>query len=127
MMPMLSRRQFAMALAALAQAPSRSRTTPPVGQPRREAAMAMLARIGRPAGSAFITLPAGIRERLWERVQRAAKPARKANPNELVKPGTVGRVRYLRGESPLDMRRCEIGEKSKRRASEGSDRPIAPA
>jgi len=43
-MPMLTRRQFAMALAALAQAPSRTRTAPPVGQPRREAAMAVVAR-----------------------------------------------------------------------------------
>ena len=45
---------------------------------RGKPAMALLARNGRPAGSAFITLPAGIRERLWERVQQPTKPARKA-------------------------------------------------
>ena len=72
-----------------------------VRRERGKPAMALLARNGRPAGSAFITLPAGIRERLWERVQLPAKPARKANPIELVKPGIVGRVRYLKGEAPL--------------------------
>ena len=65
---------------------------------RGKPAMALLARNGRPASSAFITLPAGIRERLWERVQLPAKPARKI---ELVKPGIVGWVRYLKGEAPL--------------------------
>jgi bifunctional non-homologous end joining protein LigD len=68
---------------------------------RGKPAMALLARNGRPAGSAFITLPAGIRERLWERIQSPAKPSRKANTIEPVKPGIVGRVRYLRGEAPL--------------------------
>ena len=71
-----------------------------VRRERGKPAMAILARNGRPAGSPF-TLPAGIRERLWERVQLPAKPARKANPIELVKPGIVGRVRYLKGEAPL--------------------------
>ena len=47
-----------------------------VRRERGKPAMAMLARDGRPAGSAFITLPAGIRERLWERVE-AMPPARR--------------------------------------------------
>ncbi len=72
-----------------------------VRRERGKPAMALLARNGRPAGSAFITLPTGLRERLWERVQQPAKPAPKANSIELVKPGIVGRVRYLKGEAPL--------------------------
>ena len=50
-----------------------------VRRERGKPAMAPLARNGRPGGSAFITLPAGIRERLWERVlaciQKAARKA----------------------------------------------------
>ena len=68
---------------------------------RGKPAMALLARNGRPAGSAFITLPAGIRERLWERVVTdSARPARKADVVERVRPGIVGRARFLRGEEP---------------------------
>ena len=40
-----------------------------VRRERGKPVMAMLAREGQHAGSAFITLPAGIRERLWERVE----------------------------------------------------------
>jgi bifunctional non-homologous end joining protein LigD len=72
-----------------------------VRRERGKPAMAMLARNGRPAGSASITLPAGIRERLWERVQQPVKPALRADSVEQVRPGIVGRVRYLRGEEPL--------------------------
>jgi bifunctional non-homologous end joining protein LigD len=73
-----------------------------VRRERGKPAMALLARNGRPAGSAFITLPAGIRERLWERVvTHSARPARKADAGERVRPGIVGRVRFLRGEEPL--------------------------
>ncbi len=66
-------------------------------------ALALLARNGEPAGSAFITLPAGIRERLRKRVQEAAKPSRrKAEAGiEWMQPGIKGRVRYLKGEGAL--------------------------
>ena len=68
-------------------------------------AMALMARNGRYAGGAFITLPAGIRERLWQRIEEKTGPApKKLKPAEAahwVKPGIVGRVRYLQGEDTL--------------------------
>lgn len=55
-----------------------------------------------------MTLPKGLRERLWERVQeaRASKPAQRvpsafADDVEWVKPGITGRVKFLRGEHTL--------------------------
>ena len=68
-------------------------------------AIAVMARNGRYAGGAFITLPSGIRERLWQRIEEKAGPAPKrlktAEAAKWVKPGIVERVRYLRGEDPL--------------------------
>ncbi len=50
-------------------------------------------------------LPAGIRERLWRRVEaKAGPPPKKLKPADAaqwVKPGIVGRVRYLKGEETL--------------------------
>ena len=40
-------------------------------------AMAIMARDGKYAGATFITLPAGIRERLWRRVEEKAGPLRR--------------------------------------------------
>ncbi|WP_149805213.1 RNA ligase family protein [Mesorhizobium sp. NFR06] len=69
---------------------------------------ALMARNGRYAGTAAVTLPQGLRERLWQRVQeaKAAKPARRvpsafADDVEWVKPGITGRVKFLRGEHTL--------------------------
>ena len=45
-----------------------------VRRERGKPAMALMARGGRQVGSAFITLPNGIRERLWRRVEERAKP-----------------------------------------------------
>ncbi|TIQ46741.1 RNA ligase family protein [Mesorhizobium sp.] len=71
-------------------------------------AAAIMARDGRYAGAAAITLPKGVRERLWQRVRqgKAAKPARPvpsafADDVEWVRPGITGRVKYLRGEHTL--------------------------
>lgn len=71
-------------------------------------AAAIMARNGRYAGTAAVTLPQGLRERLWQRVQeaRAAKPSRSvpsafADDVEWVKPGITGRVKFLRGEHTL--------------------------
>ncbi|WP_245307647.1 hypothetical protein [Mesorhizobium sp. AA23] len=69
---------------------------------------AIVARGGRYAGTAAVTLPSGLRERLWQRVQegRASKPAQRvpsafADDVEWVKPGITGRVKFLRGEHTL--------------------------
>ncbi|RWE48531.1 MAG: DNA ligase [Mesorhizobium sp.] len=79
---------------------------------RREAGEApagIMARNGRYAGTATLTLPKGVRERLWERVQ-AAKAKRPFRPVptavdepsvQWVKPGLTARVRHLRGEPKL--------------------------
>lgn len=79
---------------------------------RREAGEApagIMARNGRYAGTATLTLPKGVRERLWERVQ-AAKAKRPFRPVptavdepsvQWLKPGLTGRVRHLRGEPKL--------------------------
>ncbi|RWF41839.1 MAG: DNA ligase [Mesorhizobium sp.] len=71
-------------------------------------AAALMARDGRYAGTAAITLPSGLRERLWQRVQasRTAKPSQRvpsafADDVEWVKPGITGRVKFLRGEHIL--------------------------
>ncbi|RWE26755.1 MAG: DNA ligase [Mesorhizobium sp.] len=71
-------------------------------------AAALMARNGRYAGTAAVTLPSGLRERLWQRVKeaRAAKPSQRvpsafADDVEWVKPGITGRVKFLRGEHAL--------------------------
>lgn len=67
--------------------------------------MVLMADQGRYLGGAFVTLPRGIRERLWARVQaRADAPAPKgikADKAEWVKQGLRGRVKFLRGEEKL--------------------------
>ena len=64
-----------------------------------------MARDGNYVGAVVITLPAGIRERLWGRVEAKAGPApsrlRPAEGAQWVKPGIVGRVRFLKGEQEL--------------------------
>ncbi len=75
-----------------------------VRRERGKPAMALLAKAGRPVGSAFITLPSGIRERLWQRVKQAAKPAPASKAHidtQWLKPGLVARVRFLKGEETL--------------------------
>ena len=75
-----------------------------VRRERGKPGMAMLAREGRPAGSALITLPEGIRGRLWERVKTMrgqAPKGIKVRDAQWLKPGLVGRVRYLKGEKNL--------------------------
>ena len=68
-------------------------------------AMVLMADQGRYMGGAFVTLPRGIRERLWARVQAkaGAKPPTglKAEKAEWVKPGLRGRVKFLKGEETL--------------------------
>ena len=53
----------------------------------------------------LITLPNGIRERLWRRVKERCKSkhklALKPSDTQWVQPSIVGRVRYLKGELPL--------------------------
>jgi DNA ligase D-like protein (predicted ligase) len=60
---------------------------------------------GNYVGSAAVTFPKLIRERLWERVQAkaGAKPPKGLSKEnaEWVKPGLVGRVRFLKGEEML--------------------------
>jgi DNA ligase D-like protein (predicted ligase) len=71
--------------------------------------VALMAKDGRYAGGAAVTLPKGVRERLWKRVEqaRAEKPrngvptAARSPEVEWVKPGITGRVRFLRGEHKL--------------------------
>ncbi len=71
------------------------------GQP----ATVLMADQGRYVGSAFVTFPRAIRERLWARVQEkaggAAPAGLKAEKAEWVKPGLRGRVKFLRGEEKL--------------------------
>ncbi|TIV38919.1 MAG: DNA ligase [Mesorhizobium sp.] len=72
-------------------------------------AAALMARNGHYAGTAAVTLPKGVRERLWQRVQegRAARPQRPVPAAfdgamvEWVKPGITGQVKFLRGEPKL--------------------------
>lgn len=77
-----------------------------VQRERGKPAMAFMAdQQGRYVGSAFVTLPRGIRERLWQRVQeKSGAPAPKGLPAgkaEWIKPGLVARVRFLKGEEKL--------------------------
>jgi len=77
-----------------------------VQRERGKPAMALMAdRQGRYVGSAFVTLPRGVRERLWERVKdKAGAPPPKGltvGKAEWVKPGLVARVRFLKGEEKL--------------------------
>ena len=71
------------------------------GQP----AMVLMADKGQYMGGAFVTLPRGVRERLWSRVQAKggglAPKGLKAEKAEWVKPGLRGRVKFLRGEEKL--------------------------
>ncbi|MBS3650024.1 ATP-dependent DNA ligase [Pseudaminobacter sp. 19-2017] len=62
-------------------------------------------RSGAYVGAAVVTFPKLIRERLWERVQarKTARPPKgMAKENaEWIKPGLIGRVRFLKGEEKL--------------------------
>ncbi len=76
-----------------------------VQRERGKPAMVLMQNEGRYIGGAFVTLPKGVRERLWERVQSktGAKPPKglAADKAEWLLPGLRGRVRYLRGEESL--------------------------
>lgn len=77
-----------------------------VQRERGKPAMALMAdTTGRYVGAAFVTLPRGIRDRLWQRVQAkaGAKPPKglAAEKAEWVKPGLVARVKFLKGEDKL--------------------------
>ncbi|WP_353683132.1 hypothetical protein [Mesorhizobium sp.] len=67
--------------------------------------MALMADKGRYVGSAFITIPGEMRKRLWDRVQgKTGAPPPKGlekQKAEWVKPGLVGRVKFLKGEQIL--------------------------
>jgi ATP-dependent DNA ligase len=66
--------------------------------------VALMGQGGKYAGSAFITLPKDIRERLWKRVQAGRKPPVGAPATadvEWLKPGIKARVKHLRGEHKL--------------------------
>ena len=68
-------------------------------------AMVLMADKGRYAGGAFVTFKADMRQRLWDRVQgKVGGPAPiglKSEKAEWLKPGLVGRVRFLKGEEKL--------------------------
>lgn len=74
-------------------------------EPGQPAMVLMANDEGHYMGGAFVTLPRGIRERLWARVQaKAGAPApkgMKSDKAEWVKPGLRGRVKFLRGEEKL--------------------------
>lgn len=78
-----------------------------VRRERGKPAIAMLARGGRHVGNAFITFPPEIRERLWRCVEENAGPPPKAvrkkdsGSAEWIRPGIVGRVKFLKGEESL--------------------------
>lgn len=77
-----------------------------VQRERGKPAMALMANsAGKYVGGAFVTLPQGIRKRLWDRVQAkaGAKPPRglAVDKAEWVAPGLVARVKFLRGEEKL--------------------------
>ena len=70
--------------------------------------MALMARGGKYAGSAFISADRSIKERLWKRVQQARAEQPSGVPNavagptvEWLKPGIKARVKHLRGEEDL--------------------------
>ncbi|TJV39445.1 MAG: ATP-dependent DNA ligase, partial [Mesorhizobium sp.] len=68
-------------------------------------AMVLMADKGRYAGGAFVTFKADKRQRLWDRVQgKVGGPVPiglKKEKAEWLKPGLVGRVRFLKGEEKL--------------------------
>lgn len=68
-------------------------------------AMALMAEKGRYVGAAFITMKGEMRKRLWDRVQgRTGAPPPKGlgkEKAEWVRPGLVGRVKFLKGEEKL--------------------------
>lgn len=68
-------------------------------------AMVLMAEQGQYMGSAFVTFPKAVRERLWARVQgKVGAPPPKGlarEKAEWVKPGLIGRVRTLKGEEKL--------------------------
>jgi ATP-dependent DNA ligase len=68
-------------------------------------AMVLMADKGHYAGGAFVTFKADKRQRLWDRVQgKIGGPAPKglkSDKAEWLKPGLVGRVRFLKGEEKL--------------------------
>jgi DNA ligase D-like protein (predicted ligase) len=77
-----------------------------VQRERGKPAMALMTdRAGKYVGGAFVTLPQGIRKRLWDRVQaKAGAPTPKglaAEKAEWIKPGLVARVKFLMGEEKL--------------------------
>ena len=70
--------------------------------------IAVLARDGKHVGNAFITLPPGPRERFWQGVEENAGPPPKsirlmgdATTTQWLRPGLIGRVRFLRDERSL--------------------------
>ncbi|TIP25777.1 MAG: ATP-dependent DNA ligase [Mesorhizobium sp.] len=74
---------------------------------QRESGKAAFALLAEPdtrryVGSAFITLPLDIRERLWKRVQEHAGPQprgmKKRPATQWVKPGVKLRIKHLRGD-----------------------------
>lgn len=71
-------------------------------EPGQPAMVLMANDEGRYMGGAFVTLPRGIRELLWARVQaKTGAPAPKgirADRAEWVKPGLRGRLKFLRSE-----------------------------
>ncbi|MBZ9889452.1 ATP-dependent DNA ligase [Mesorhizobium sp. BR1-1-3] len=68
-------------------------------------AMVLMAEKGRYAGGAFVAFKADKRQRLWDRVQgKVGGPVPiglKKEKAEWLKPGLVGRVRFLKGEEKL--------------------------
>ncbi|TGR84562.1 ATP-dependent DNA ligase [Mesorhizobium sp. M2D.F.Ca.ET.223.01.1.1] len=68
-------------------------------------AMVLMADKGRYMGGAFVTFKADKRQALWDRVQgKAGAPPPKGlakEKAEWLKPGLVGRVRFLKGEEKL--------------------------
>jgi ATP-dependent DNA ligase len=68
-------------------------------------AMVLMADKGRYMGSAFVTFKADKRQALWDRVQGkvGAPPPKglKKEKAEWLRPGVLGRVRFLKGEEQL--------------------------
>ena len=70
--------------------------------------IALLARDGKYIGNAFVTLPAGHRERFWQRVEenngpppKTFRPKAAEKAVQWVRPGMLGWVRFLKGEASL--------------------------
>jgi len=70
--------------------------------------IALMARAGKPVGSAFITLPAGAREQLWQHIQdNPVPPPATSTKKDTVgnthwlRPGIKGMVKFLKGEGSL--------------------------